>query len=119
LFFVKLSDQETNAWNDDYLEINGDFELSYTIPEIIQGNYDVILGADYFNDKNALIEVFIDGKKVGGVIDLTRGGSASNPFKGVKLGQIDIKRYSEHEVTIRPLIPGRFLWDYIRFEPIK
>jgi len=119
LFFVKLADQETNAWNDDYLEINGDFELSYTIPEIIQGNYDVILGADYFNDKNALIEVFIDGKKVGGVIDLTRGGSASNPFKGVKLGQIDIKRYSEHEVTIRPLIPGRFLWDYIRFEPIK
>jgi len=119
LFFASLGDDETNAWNNDYLEINGDFILFYTIPEIIQGGYDVILRADAFNDENALIEVFIDGKKIGGLIDLSTGGSASNPFQGIELGEIDISRYSEHNVEIRPLIPGRFLWDFIRFEPVN
>ena len=117
LFFNSLGADETNAWNNDYLEINEDFVISYTIPEIIQGKYDVILGAESFSDENALIEVFIDGKKIGGLIDLSSGGSASNPFQRIELGKIDIRRYSEHEVEIRPLIPGRFLWDYIRFEP--
>ena len=119
LFFASLGDEETNAWNNDYLEINGDFILTYTIPEVIQGSYDVILRADSYSSNNALIEVFIDGKKLGGLIDLSTGGSASNPFQNIELGKIDIKRYSEHVVEIRPLIPGRFLWDFIRFEPIK
>lgn len=119
LFFASLEDEETNAWNNDYLEISGDFIVSYRIPEIIQGSYDVVLRADAFNDENALIEVFIDGKKIGGLLDLSRGGSASNPFQGIELGEIDIVRYSEHIVEVRPLIPGRFLWDFIRFEPVK
>lgn len=119
LFFNSLGADETNAWNDDFLEINSDFIITYTIPEIIQGDYDVILGADSFSDENALIEVFLDGKKIGGLIDLSTGGSASNPFQRIELGQINIGRYSEHVVEIRPLIPGRFLWDYIRFEPVK
>jgi hypothetical protein len=33
------------------------------------------------------------------------------------LGTVDFKRYTTHKVEIRPLIPGRFLWDFIRFEP--
>lgn len=119
LFFASLGEDETNAWNDDYLEIKGDFVISYIIPEIIQGSYDVILGADSFNEENALIEVFIDGKKIGGLIDLSTGGSATNPFQRIELGEMDISRYSEHDVEIRPLIPGRFLWDYIRFEPVN
>lgn len=119
LFFVSLGDDETNAWNNDFLEINGDFVISYKIPEIIQGNYDVLLRADAFSSENALVEVFIDGSKIGGLIDLSIGGSASNPFQSITLGEINIIRYSEHEIEIRPLIPGRFLWDFIRFEPVK
>lgn len=117
LFFNALGTQ-TQAWNGDFLEINGDFVLSYKVPEIIQGSYNVFIRADSYNKENALIEVFIDGKKIGGLIDLSYGGSASNPFKSIALGKIDIKKYSEHVVEITPLIPGRFLWDYIRFEPI-
>ncbi|MBT3383274.1 MAG: hypothetical protein HN778_09465, partial [Prolixibacteraceae bacterium] len=118
LFFVELGEQNTSAWGNDYLEIEGDFIISYEIPKIIQGKYEVFLGAEAFNSRNALVEVFIDDKKVSGLVDLSIGGSSNYPFQSILLGTIDFQRYDSHKVEIRPLIPGRFLWDYIRFEPI-
>jgi hypothetical protein len=118
LFFVEMGDQNNSAWGNDYYSITGDFTISYTVPKIIQGKYKVFLGAEAFNSQNAVIEVFIDGKKMGSLIDLTRGGSANYPFSRIELGTIDFKKYSEHVIEVKPLIPGRFLWDYIRFEPI-
>ncbi len=117
LFFVDLGDQESSAWSSDYLEIDGDFMIKYETPKIVQGKYTAYLGAEQFSEQNALVEVFIDGKKIGGLVDLTNGGSSDYPFQRIELGTIDFKRYSEHTVEIRPLIPGRLLWDYIRFEP--
>jgi uncharacterized surface protein with fasciclin (FAS1) repeats len=116
LFFVELGSQESSAWGSDYLEIKGDFRITYNIPRIVQGRYRVFLGAEAFNAQNALVEVFIDGKKIGGLVDLTTGGSSNWPFQNILLGTIDFKRYTTHTVEIRSLIPGRFLWDYIRFE---
>jgi len=117
LFFVELGDQESSAWGNDYLQIDGDFTITYEIPQIVQGKYEVYLRAEAFNERNAVVEVFIDGKKLGSSVDLTTGGSASNPFQNIELGTIDFKRYSRHTVEIRPLIPGRFLWDVIYFVP--
>lgn len=117
LFFVELGEQQSSAWGADYLEINGDFVISYTIPRIIQGRYRVYIRAEAFNAQNALIEVFIDGKKIGSFVDLSTGGSSNSPFQTRELGTIDFKRYTTHVVEVRPLIPGRFLWDFIRFEP--
>jgi uncharacterized surface protein with fasciclin (FAS1) repeats len=117
LFFVELGDQPSSAWGNDYLEINGDFIISYTIPRIIQGRYRVLMRAEAYNAQNALVEVFIDGKKIGGLVDLTTGGTANSPFQTKLLGTIDFKRYTTHKVEVRSLIPGRFLWDFIRFEP--
>jgi uncharacterized surface protein with fasciclin (FAS1) repeats len=116
LFFTKRS-ENMSAWSNDYLEMDGDFRISYFIPKVVQGRYKVFLGAERFNSENALIEVYIDGKKVSSLIDLSTGGSANNPFQRIELGTVDFKRYDNHLVEIRPMIPGRFLWDYIRFEP--
>lgn len=118
LFFVERGDQQTGAWGNDWLEMDGDFRISYRIPRIVQGKYTVYLGAERFNSRNALVEVYIDGKKVSGLVDLSRGGNANNPFQRIELGTIDFKKYETHLVEVRPLIPGRFLWDYIRFEPL-
>jgi len=118
LSFVELGDQESSAWGNDYLEITGDFEISYQIPKIIQGKYEVYLRAESFSTDNAVVEVFIDGKKVSGIVDLSRGGSANSPFQTILLGTVDFSKYESHKVEIRPLIPGRFLWDVVRFEPI-
>ena len=116
LQFVKAGEDIT-AWSDDYLEINGDFRISYEIPRIVQGKYTVFLGAERFNATNALVEVYIDGKKVSGLIDLSTGGTANNPFQRIELGTVDFKKYESHKVEIIPLIPGRFLWDHIGFRP--
>ena len=118
MFFVEGGDANNGAWGNDYLMTNGDFSIFYTIPRVVQGKYDVILRAERFSSQNALIEVFMDGKKIGGIVDLTTGGSASNPFQSIELGSIDFKKYKTHIIEVRSLIPGRFLWDTIRFEPI-
>ncbi len=118
LFYVKSLDEAERAWSKDYMQLDGDFTISYTIPKIIQGKYNVFLGADAYNSQNALVELYVDGIKLGGLIDLTKGGSASWPYAQIKVGSIDFKRYTSHLIEIKTLIPGRFKWDYIRFEPI-
>jgi hypothetical protein len=98
--------------------LDGDFTISYQIPKIIQGKYNVFLGADAYNSQNALVELYVDGNKLGGLIDLTKGGSASYPYVAYRVGAIDFKKYASHTITVKSLIPGRFKWDYIRFEPL-
>jgi uncharacterized surface protein with fasciclin (FAS1) repeats len=118
LTFVEAGDNIISAWGGDYLFLDGDFTISYTIPKLVQGNYTVLLGADSFNPRNALIEVYIDGKSVGGLIDLSTGGSSDYPFIQIELGTVNFLKYDSHKIEIKSLIPGRFGWDYIRFEPL-
>lgn len=118
LIFVKRADSDgSSAWNEDYLYINGDFSISYTIPKLVQGMYSVFLGADALDNNNAVVEVFIDGKNLGGLLDLATGGSTASPFTMIELGVMDFTRYEGHTIEIRSLIPGSLYWDYIRFEP--
>ncbi len=118
LFFVKSDDPAERAWNQDYLFIRGDFRISYRIPSIVQGRYRVLIGAHSNSSSNALVEVFIDGRKIGGLVDFTTGGSASNPYVGKNIGTVDFQRFEEHTIEIVTLIPGALRWDYVRFEPI-
>ena len=118
LYFVQQTGEATNAWGNDYLQIDGDFVITFTIPKIVQGRYEFYLGAEYFSSNNASVEVLLDGKKIGSLVNLTRGGSANNPFRRELVGTVDFKSYTSHKVTVRSLIPGQFLWDYVRFEPI-
>lgn len=118
LFFIESANLQSPAWGNDWLFLDGDFIISYNIPKIIQGNYTVYLGAEAFNSQNALIEVFIDGKNTGGLIDLATGGSSTNPFARIELGTTNFIKYENHTIEIRSLIPGTFSWDYIRFEPV-
>lgn len=117
LFFIESSDEDSPAWGNDYIQMDGDFIINYKIPRIIIGKYDVLLGAHAYNSSNAVIQIFIDGKNIGGLIDLGSGGNANNPFAQIELGTLDFTRYETHTVQVKSLIPGLFLWDYIRFEP--
>jgi uncharacterized surface protein with fasciclin (FAS1) repeats len=118
LTFVEAGDNIISAYGGDYLFLDGDFTISYLIPKLVQGNYTVFLGADSYNPRNALIQVYIDGKAMGGLIDLATGGSSNSPFIRIELGTINFLKYDTHTVEIKSLIPGRFAWDYIRFEPL-
>jgi hypothetical protein len=117
IFVIKGSPDEINAWNEDYLYINGDFTITYTIPKLVQGRYTVYLGAELYTRDNAVVEVSIDGKNLGGLVNLATGGSSNYPFNRKELGTVDFVKFEEHVIKIQSLIPGSFYWDYIRFEP--
>jgi hypothetical protein len=65
-----------------------------------------------------LVEVYVDGRKIGSTVDLTSGATSSKPFININLGSITFNNYREHVIEIKSMIPGRFLWDYIQFIPI-
>lgn len=115
LSYFKTTDAAELAFNRDYLIIDGDFTITYRIPALVQGNYKVILRANSNNRQNAIMEVFIDGKKIGGLVDLTTGNSQ---YLNISVGNVSFDRFEEHTIQIKSLIPGRFIWDMIRFEPI-
>ena len=117
LIYVKTDDESLPVWNFDYLYINGDFTISYKMPKIVQGSYEMRLKAYAFSSANALIEVFLDGVKVGGLVDLTTG-NANNIFPEIVLGNVTFLNYETHTITIKTLIPGSFYWDVVIFEPI-
>lgn len=118
LYYVKSFDDSELSYNKDYLKISGDFTITYVLPKIIQGKYNVILRAHAFSSENAVVELSMDGNKLGGLINLQSGGSESNPYVDINVGAVDFKKYDSHTVQIKPLIPGTFIWDLIRFEPI-
>ena len=118
LFYVQSNDDSERSWGKNYMLIDGDFTISYQLPKIIQGKYTVYFQADAFSATNALVELFVDGNKLGGLIDLTKSGNSTWPYYSFKVGTIDFKKYAGHTVTIKSLIPGRLKWDYIRFEPL-
>ncbi len=46
------------------------------------------------------------------------GGNSDAPFIQIELGSMNFLKYESHKIEIKSLIPGRFGWDYIRFEPL-
>jgi len=117
LFYVKSDDEESPAWSEDYLFMDGDFYISYTFPKLIQGKYTAYLGAEAFTPENALVQVYIDGKNIGGLVNLDNSGN-SGDFDQIELGDVNFLKYEDHTIEIRSLVPGRFTWDYILFEPL-
>lgn len=115
LFYVKSFDNSERARSKDYMMITGLFNISYQVPKIIMGKYDVFLRADAYSQDNALVELYIDGDKIGGLIDLTKGGKASDPYALINVGSIDFKKYESHVVELKSLVSGRLKWDYISF----
>lgn len=118
LSFVKSLDPTEPAWDQDYLLIDGDFSITYTIAKMIQGKYEVTLRADAFSAANAVVEFYVDGNKLGGLIDLTKSGNLNDPYHNFIVGSIDFKKYARHDIEIRTLIPGKFKWDILIFKPI-
>lgn len=115
--WTKSSSSQERASNRDYIEVDGDFSVSYDIPQILPGRYGLQIRANSAYNDNATIQVFLDGKQIGGNVNLTTGGaSGNNPYRLINLGIVELGEYKVHNITVKSLIPGLFIWDYIRFE---
>lgn len=117
LNFIVTGDDDHDAWDGDYLYMDGDFIISYKISKMVQGIYRFILRVETQDTDNALVEVFVDGKKIGGLVDLSNGDNSSSTYENLDLGIINFSNYEEHTIQIASLIPGKFSWDGIYFEP--
>ncbi len=116
--YIKSSSTAEKSSNLDYIQINGDFVISYIIPKLLPGKYSVRLRTNAFNQQNAIIQIFIDNHQIGGNLNLTSGATSDNPYKEFVLGEYEFTTYASHIVRIQSLIPGNFIWDYIRFIPV-
>jgi len=117
LIYVKGSGSDNSANQRDYIELEGFFRFSYTMPKIMPGRYEVEIRTDALGGNNATIQVKIDRKRMGGNVNLTSGGNNNNPYHNFGIGILEFTRYEEHIIEINTLIPGIMKLDYIRFIP--
>jgi hypothetical protein len=89
----------------------------YVIPKILPGAYLLRIRAndEYYN--NATIQVFLDGRSIGGNIDLSSNPNKSSSIQSFNIGQVEFDNYETHKLEIKTLIPGRFTWDGVQFDP--
>ena len=120
LTFFKQSSNIPGVNNNDYISISGNFEFTYHTPQILAGPYEVSIVAHRNDRSNAVIQTYIDGQKIGGVLDLTSGSNNTGDFSpSFVLGTIEFGDYSGHEFKLRTVVPGRLLLDRIQFRPVS
>ena len=109
-----------NAWGDDYIYFSGNFIISYTTSKIVSGDYTLSFQMD-MNKSYGLIDVFVDGEKIGGTFNLDSQNptSTTNPYVLFDIGKVHLEGYTTHKVTLQAITPGLIYWDYIRFTPFK
>jgi uncharacterized surface protein with fasciclin (FAS1) repeats len=117
--YVKSASNLSGIWNNDYLEIDGDFIITYEMPKLLPGKYMLQIKAndEYYN--NATIQVYLDGERIGGNVDLTENPNKWSSMNLYNIGQRNFTEFETHQLRIRSLIAGRFMWDGVRFEPIN
>lgn len=108
---------ENQASNGDYFGLEGNFDFAYTIPKIMPGRYMFNIRAHGRGNNNATIQVWVDGKRMGGNLDLTSGGTNNNPWATYSMGILEFSSYKEHQLEISTLIPGSVRLDWLRFDP--
>jgi uncharacterized surface protein with fasciclin (FAS1) repeats len=119
LTFVKSPTNISNVFNNDYIILEGNFTMTYHIPKILPGRYNLYITAHATSVANAMVDVILDGKQIGGSIDLSSGGTNNIPFYTFLLGTVDLNEYALHTIGVRTVIPGRFMCDRFTFEPIN
>ena len=102
LMYVKSGSDLTGVWNNDYIQVEGDFSISYEIPRILPGRYNFQIRADAVYHQNATIQVFLDGRKIGSNIDLTQNpGGGTSSMNSYNVGIVDFSNYESHEIVIQ------------------
>lgn len=119
LTYVKSGTAISGVFNNDYIILDGDFTFTYTIPRILPGKYNLNIVAHAYSELNATIMVKVDGKYIGGNVDLTTGGRSTNNYYNFTIGTLEFGEYDSHSIEISTLIPGRFRCDRFEFTPIN
>lgn len=106
--------------NNDYITLSGDFEMTYTTQKVLAGLYKISIVADRDNNNNAMIQIYLDGEKVGGLVDLTKGSDYRSSFSPYfVLDNVQFKENGTHEIKIKTIRPGRLNLDRLILTPVS
>jgi hypothetical protein len=125
IIYYKSSSSSEKASGRDYIMIEGKFTINYTIPKILPGRYGFYIQAGANSQDYPTLQIYIDGNRIGSNLDLTSAATYNHyshvwvrgPYAETKIASVDFSSYSEHQITIKSLIQGVFLWDYVKFLP--
>ncbi|MCK4751682.1 MAG: fasciclin domain-containing protein, partial [Bacteroidales bacterium] len=97
--YVKSSSSpEGQPVSGDFLEIEGNFTIQYTMPKIMTGIYKVQLRIEARNSENATIQVSLDGTRIGSNFSLISGGTYNYPYYDFEIGTVELTEYSKHTI---------------------
>lgn len=120
LTYTKSGTSINGVSDRDYITVSGNFEFTYHLPRILAGTYEVRIVAQRDNRSNAILQVYLDGNKLGNVVDLTSGGSNTSEFSPEFVqGTVEFAEYEDHEIKLRTLVPGDMQLDRIIFKPVS
>lgn len=102
--------------NSDFFYALGTFDITFTLPKIVQGKYLVKLFTKGGGDGRATIQFFMNGRKLGDPIDLTSFGFS---FVTIEFGNVNFKETAENELRVISVSPGQAFLDYLEFEPAE
>jgi hypothetical protein len=115
LNYYKSATAITGNTNADYIKIAGNFEFSFTTTKILAGRYRLKFVMDRGISTYASVQTYVDGQKVGVVLDLSKDTPG---FQTFTIGNVESFDFRTQTVKISTVIPGTILIDRIIFEPI-
>lgn len=119
--YTKSNTSIDDVTNNDYITINGNFDFRYQTPRILSGTYELRLTANRGSSANAMVQVYLNDEKVGGIVDFTSASaSATRPFYPYfLLGIVNFDQTQTQQISIRTLKPGRMQLDRLSLVPVS
>lgn len=105
-----------NAYN--FIKLRGAFEATYTTPRILAGTYSIQVRIHANSSKNSTVQFYLDGEKIGSVIDPTSSeyATATSPFVTFSgLATVRFNKYETHKITVKSITSGTLMWDFVQF----
>lgn len=120
LYYTRSSTTINGVQNKDYIRVGGEFEFTYETPSILAGTYQLALRAHRNSSSNAMVQVYIDGEKAGGMIDLTSGSESWSDFvPDFILDNVTFSDNRVHQIKIKTIKPGNLLLDRLILTPVS
>lgn len=121
IYYTRSATNIPDVPNNDYITVNGNFDFFYQTPRILSGTYELRLMADRNSSNNAMVQVYVNNEKVGGIVNLTSGSTTSArrfnpPFL---LGIVTFDQTQAHEIRIKTIKPGRMQLDRLQLTPVS
>ena len=112
--YIAMIVQDRGIWDQDYLQVYGDFEVSYTTNPIMPGNYE--LKARFFRNLNggATVQFKVDGLAIGPPFPCKNFQNGDLPVN-VSIGDLTFNKREAHKVTMESTDAGAFEIFFIEF----